>query len=86
MFHLPEPDFHKKGIFTVMLKRLVESSLKINELISQNIHITIPELADQIGIITSAVDKQTANLKKEGIIERNGPDKGGDWKIIKQKK
>ena len=89
---LPEPDFQKKGIFTVMLKRPVESrvksslksSLKIIELISQNIHITIPELADQIGITTRAVDKQIANLKKEGIIERNGPDKGGYWKIIKQ--
>lgn len=41
-------------IFTVMLKRPVESSLKsslkIIELISQNIQITIIELADQIGI------------------------------------
>jgi hypothetical protein len=59
---LPEPDFQKKGIFTVMLKRPVESrvknSLKIIELISQNIHITIPELADQIGITTRAVGKQ----------------------------
>ena len=89
---LPEPDFQKKGIFTVMLKRPVESrvksslksSLKIIELIRQNIHITIPELADQIGITTRAVDKQIANLKKEGIIERIGPDKGGYWKIIKQ--
>ena len=49
---LPEPDFQKKGIFTVMLKRHVESrvknSLKIIELISQNIHITIPELADTL--------------------------------------
>ena len=59
-------------IFTVMLQRPVESSLKsslkcswkIIELISQNIHITIFELADQIGIITRAVDKQIANLKK----------------------
>jgi predicted ArsR family transcriptional regulator len=59
-------------IFTVMLKRPVESSLKsslkcswkIIELISQNIQITIIELADQIGITTRAVDKQIANLKK----------------------
>jgi len=65
----------------------LKSSLKIIELISQNIHITIPELADQIGIKTRAIEnKQIANMKKEGIIERNGPDKGGYWKIIKQKK
>jgi ATP-dependent DNA helicase RecG len=66
------------------VKSLVKSSVKIIELISQNIHITIPELADQIGIKTRAVDKQIANLKKEGIIEGNGPDKGGYLKIIKQ--
>jgi ATP-dependent DNA helicase RecG len=51
---LPEPDFPKKGILKVMLKRPVKSSLKsslkIIELISQNIQITILELADQIGI------------------------------------
>ena len=51
---LPEPDFLKRGFFTVMLKRPVKgslksslkSSLKIIELISQNIKITILELAD----------------------------------------
>jgi len=89
---LPEPIFQKEGIFTVVLKRpvagsvksSVKSSVKIIELIIFNVHITIPELAENLGITTRAVEKQIANLKKQGIIERIGPDKGGYWKIIKQ--
>jgi len=85
---LPEPIFQKEGIFTVVLKRpvagSVKSSVKIIELIIYNVHITIPELAENLGITTRAVEKQIANLKKQGIIERIGPDKGGYWKIIKQ--
>ena len=49
--------------------------------ISSNASITMAELADAIGISVKAVEKQIALLKKQGRIERIGPDKGGHWKI-----
>jgi ATP-dependent DNA helicase RecG len=68
------------------VKSSVKSSVKIIELINQNINTTIPELAKQLDITERAVEKQLANLKKQGKIERVGPDKGGFWKIIKEDK
>ena len=45
--------------------------------------ITIAELSEIIGITEKAVKKNIAKLKKEGKIERVGPDKGGYWKVKK---
>lgn len=44
--------------------------------------ITIPLLAQEIGITPRAVEKQIAKLQKEGLIKRIGPDKGGHWEIV----
>ncbi len=43
--------------------------------------ITRAELAEAIGVSAKAIEKQIALLKKEGQLERIGPDKGGYWKI-----
>ena len=44
--------------------------------------ITIPTLAEILGVTTRAVEKQIAKLKREGRIRRVGPAKGGHWEII----
>lgn len=88
---LPDPTFQKEGIFTVTLYRIAiifgktihKSSEKIIELLENNSEITIAEIAEKISKSTRAVEKQLANLKKQGKIEREGPDKGGIWKVIK---
>jgi ATP-dependent DNA helicase RecG len=56
--------------------------VKIIALITDNSEITIPEIADTIGISTRAVEKHLAKLKLDGIIVRTGSDKVGKWKII----
>ena len=56
-----------------------KSSGKIVDLIRSNPHITIPEMANNIGISTRAVEKQIAKLQKNGLIKREGPDKSGYW-------
>ena len=58
--------------------------MKIIALIRLNPDITIPMMAKQIGISVKAIEKQISLLKLDGIIERVGPDKGGNWKIKKQ--
>ena len=63
-----------------------KSSQKILELINQNNKITIEELASSLKITDRGVKKNLAKLKKEGIIIRVGPDKGGYWEVIKNAK
>lgn len=55
---------------------------KILALLKQDPSFTTRKLAETIGISPKAIEKQLAKLKAEGIIERDGPDKGGKWKVL----
>jgi len=59
-----------------------KSSVKILKIIEHDPFITIPKIAELIGISTRAIDKNIESLKKNGYIERIGPNKGGQWKLI----
>lgn len=66
------------------VKSRVKSRDKILLLIKKEPYVTIPILAQDIGITVKAIEKQISILKQEGLIEREGPDKDGNWKIIKK--
>ena len=51
-------------------------------LIYANLSVTRKELAKQLKINESAVQRHIAALRKKGIIERVGGDYGGHWKIL----
>jgi len=53
-----------------------KSSVKILKIIEHDPFITIPKIAELIGISTRAIDKNIESLKKNGYIERIGPNKG----------
>ncbi|OGS23483.1 MAG: hypothetical protein A2297_01645 [Elusimicrobia bacterium RIFOXYB2_FULL_48_7] len=74
----------EKRLVEGLVERLVESQRKIINFIKQNAHVSKKELSDRIGISTTAIDKNIAQLKKKGILRRIGPDKGGHWEIIKK--
>jgi ATP-dependent DNA helicase RecG len=57
----------------------------ILELIAKNPQITTAQLADAIGITPKGVEWQISRLKKDGLLKRIGPAKGGRWDIIKRK-
>jgi ATP-dependent DNA helicase RecG len=61
----------------------VKTSVKIFEAIESNDQITIPELAELIGVTTRSIERNIQNLQQEGKLVRIGSDKGGHWKIIK---
>ncbi len=44
--------------------------------------ISAEELASSIGISSRAVEKQLAVLKKNGLLKRVGPAKGGHWEVV----
>ena len=93
---LSEPIFQKEGIFTVILQRPIKTTQKatqkstqkttqkILQLIEENNLITTIEMADKLEISRSAVAKQMAKLKNQGIVVRIGSDKSGKWEIIKE--
>jgi predicted HTH transcriptional regulator len=56
------------------------------ELIKENPKITRVELSDKLKINPSAVQRHIQRLKTEGIIERIGGDKVGNWRIKKSNK
>jgi ATP-dependent DNA helicase RecG len=56
---------------------------RIIRLLSVNGKLTIPELADTLGITTRAVEKQIAGLRGQGRLRRVGPAKGGRWEVVK---
>ena len=54
----------------------------ILQFIKDNPSITRKSLAKIVGISQSAIQKHINRLKAEGIIVRNGGDRGGHWEII----
>ncbi len=70
------------GLVEKLVEGLVESQKKMVYLIDEKPTITIKELAETIGVSTTAIDKNITKLKDKRIIRRVGGDKGGSWEII----
>ncbi len=80
-------------MFTVILQRPPESAApddeksreksreKMLELIQQNPSITMKDLAEHLGRSPKSIEKQIRLLKEEGILTRQGPDRGGQWQV-----
>ncbi|MCX5806606.1 MAG: putative DNA binding domain-containing protein [Proteobacteria bacterium] len=56
---------------------------QIIALFSVNGKLTIPELAETLGVTTRAIEKQIARLRGQGRLRRVGPAKGGHWEVVK---
>jgi len=65
-----------------LVDRLAESQKQILQLVKDNPYISKKELSEIIGISTTAIDKNIKKLKKEGLLKRVGPAKGGHWEIV----
>lgn len=74
--------FSKLWITAKSREKKQKSREKILALLKQDPSFTTRKLAEAIGISPKAIEKQLAKLKAEGLIERDGPDKGGKWKVL----
>ncbi|MEA3448749.1 MAG: ATP-binding protein [Bacteroidota bacterium] len=86
---LPKPDFKIEGMFSIVFYRTVKKTRektreKIIDLINQDKQITTEIIAKNIGITIKGVEYHLSNLKKDKILKRIGPDKGGYWVIDKR--
>ena len=93
----PDADFEiVAGIFITTFKRetrevvkrewlvegLVENQKKILNFMTKNPRISKREMAEKIGISTTAIDKNINTLKKKGLLKRVGGSKIGHWEVI----
>lgn len=58
------------------------TSERIISLLKENSGHTAKSLSKAIGISEKGIEKQLLNLKKQGLIRRNGPDNGGCWEVL----
>ena len=74
-----------KNMIETAQKTTQKTTQKIIDLLTENSAYSIKELTALIGNITEdGIKYNLSKLKKEGIIKRVGPDKGGHWEIIKK--
>lgn len=59
-----------------------KSSEKILRLLRQDPELSAQELGGRLGLTSRAVEKNLSRLKKNGLIRRIGPDKGGKWAVL----
>ncbi|GGD79332.1 ATP-binding protein [Lacimicrobium alkaliphilum] len=90
----PEPTIKETGDFVdIEFHRTVstddvEGSEKSSEktpsllaLIQRDPRISARSLAEELGVSSRAIEKQIAQLKQQGKLDRIGPAKGGYWKV-----
>ncbi len=65
-----------------IMEKKQKSREKIIGLLKDHPTYSARELAEVIGITPKAIEKHLAKLKAEGLIRRDGPDKGGSWIVI----
>ncbi len=73
------------GLADGLVDGLVESQRQILLLIAENPRISKREMAERIGISTTAIDKNIATLKNKNYLRRVGQDKSGYWEVLKGK-
>ena len=61
---------------------MILTTQKILQILGSNPKATRKELAEKTGLTPDGIKWNLNKLKKEGIIRRIGPDKGGHWEII----
>ena len=73
----------KKHAFILPSGRVLSKTREaILDMITQNAKVTSTEMAKKLGINRSAVSKHLKKMQEDGIIKREGPDKGGKWVVL----
>lgn len=66
-------------------KTRVKTREKILRLILEDPSISTEEMSERIEITKKGIEWQIMRLKRDGILQRIGPAKGGHWKTIGEK-
>lgn len=85
MFYRPEG--HTQTIQKVaqeLYRNYPETIQKILRAVSRNSFITITQLSKTTGLSEVGVKYNLRKLKKDGVLRRVGPDKGGYWEVLRK--
>lgn len=63
-------------------KKLGKTRAAIVRAMYENPRVTIPELARDLDMSTTAIENQVRSLKKDGYIKRVGAARGGYWEVL----
>ena len=81
-FHNPKgEDRNQKTREKTRVETREKTREKILRLIKENPAVTTSELADKLEISLKGVEWNIGKIKKEGLLKRIGPDKGGHWEV-----
>ena len=61
---------------------LVENQKKMLDLMKKDPYISKKELSLKLGISSTAIDKNIISLKRKGLLQRIGADRGGHWEVV----
>lgn len=78
----PQGSPSREGLVERLAEGLVKSQREILRLVAENPQISKRAMAEQIGISTTAVDKNINALKNNGFLRRVGANKGGRWEVV----
>lgn len=76
-------DAMKEALSKTSVKTSGKTSVKIIEELSMDSSMTIPELAEKIGVTARSIERSIKKLQDEGRLRRIGPANGGHWEVIK---
>ncbi|MBI4396252.1 MAG: putative DNA binding domain-containing protein [Elusimicrobia bacterium] len=82
-YRRPSKDLSHSTVEKTVVKTVVKTREKIIALIRQNPALTRAEIAKNTGLSVRGVEWNLDELKKQGILKRIGPDKGGHWEVVK---
>jgi len=72
------------GLVDRLVDGLVASQRKMILLMAEQPSVSKKQMANSLGISTTAIDKNIVQLKRKGFLRRVGPDKGGHWEVVKK--
>jgi predicted HTH transcriptional regulator len=73
------------GFTEKITEKLTEKASVILQLVRENPFISTTEMARQLGVSRQTIAKTILLLKKQNLLRRIGPDKGGHWELTAPK-
>ena len=64
------------------VKRRTNTQEKVLQLFNAAPNLTLKEVAEQLGVANSTVERAVSDLKKASKLNFNGPRKNGCWEVL----